>query len=138
MAWWRVAIKFSSNATACFWLASFFANCRCTWCNGWENVTWLRLTTIRYFLSRKKQKSVFLSKKSFCRRRSRKKKMFLDIFDHKITDDWYLAMKVGSVKEYVLWKLVKATRLLKSLIKFTYKILRECLLAYTVLLSPCF
>ena len=56
--------------------------------------------------------------------------MFSDIFDHKLTDEWHLASyeKVGSVKQYVLWRLVKATRLLKSLIKFTHNILRECLL----------
>ena len=44
-------------------------------------------------------------------------------------------MKTGSVKQFVLWRLVKATRLLKSLIKFTHNILRECLLDFCQIFS---
>ena len=40
----------------------------------------LWLTTMRYFLSRKEQESVEESKKSFCTRRFKKKKMFSDIW----------------------------------------------------------
>ena len=46
--------------------------------------------------------------------------MFSDIFNRKLTDT-----KEGSVKQYGLWRLVKAIRWLKSLIKFTHNILRE-------------
>ena len=68
---------------------------------------------MRYFLSRKKQESVVGVKEEF--------------LDKKIQK---LYSRSGSVKQYVLWRLMKATRLLKSLIKFTYNILRECLLDF--------
>ena len=63
---------------------------------------------------------LFLSKKSFCTRRSWKKKMFSGIFDLKIT-----GTEAGSVKHYGLWRLAKAVRRLKSSIKFTNNIVRE-------------
>ena len=69
-------------------LAHYFLCQQQTYMMEWlrDNVMWLRLTTIRYFLSRKKQEPLFLSKKSFYTRRSRKKKIFSDIFDQKLTD----------------------------------------------------
>ena len=68
---------------------------------------------------------MFLSKKSVCTRRSRKKKIFSDMFHHKLTDT-----KEVSVKQYGLCRFAKATRLLKSLIKFTHNILKGFLLDF--------
>ena len=51
-----------------------------------DKVMLLRLTTMRYFLSRKEQESVEESKKSFCTRGLRKKKCFR-IFDNKLTEE---------------------------------------------------
>ena len=70
-----------------------------------DKVMWLRLTTLRYFLSRKEQKSVVLPKKRSCTRRWRKKTIFSDISDHILNDT-----KESSVKQYGLWRLLKATR----------------------------
>ena len=64
---------------------------------------WLRSTTMR------SRNQLFLSKKSFCTRRSRKKKTFSDIVDHRLT-----GTEEGSAKKYE-----------KSLIKFTRNIIRE-------------
>ena len=70
---------------------------------------------MRYFLSRKEQKSVLFVKEEFL-----KKKMFSDIFDHKLSDT-----EENSTKEYGLWRLVKGIRWLKSLIMLIHNVLRE-------------
>ena len=83
---------------------------------------------MRYFLSRKKQELVIFVKEEFLHKKIQKKKRCFWIF--LTTNSLTLGMKVGSVKQYVLWRLVKATRSLKSLIKFTHNIFRECLLDF--------
>ena len=70
-----------------------------------DKVMWLRLTTMRYFLSRKEQKSVAFVKEELLHKKIQKKKMFSDIFDPKLTDT-----EEGSVKQYDLWRLVKTIR----------------------------
>ena len=92
-----------------------------------DDVTWLRLTTMRYLLCRKKQESVVFVKEEFLHKKMQKKE---DVFGCFPQTHWHLAMEVGSVKQYVLWRIMKATRLLKSLVKFTHNILTECLLDF--------
>ena len=79
---------------------------------------WLRLTTMRYFLSRKEQESVAFVKEEFLHKNIQKKNIFLT------TNSLTLRKVVRSV-EYGLWRLVKAIRGLKISIKFTHNILKE-------------
>ena len=79
------AIKFPTNAIACFWLASSPIADLMEWLR--DKVMWLRLTTIRYFLSRKEQESNVFVKEEFLHKKIEKKEHFFsDIFDHKLTD----------------------------------------------------
>ena len=119
MTWWGVAIKFPTNAIACFWLASSPIADLMEWLRN--KVMWLRLTTIRYFLSRKEQESDVFVKEEFLHKKIEKKEHVFGYFWPQTHWHW----EEGSVKQYGLWRLAKAIRWLKSLIKFTHNILSE-------------
>ena len=66
-----------------------------------------------YFLSRKKQESVVFVKEEFLHKKIQKKEDVFGYFWPQTHSHWHLAMKVGSVKQYGLWRFVNASRLLK-------------------------
>ena len=99
-------------------IVSFFTNSRHAWWNNNDG------TTTRYLLSRKEQESVGFVKKDLLYKKIQKKRTCFRIF--LTTNSLTLHVtEEGSVKHYGLWRLAKAIRWLKSLIKFAHNILRE-------------
>ena len=98
VTWWGVAIKFSSKAKASSPTEDMIEWLTDRLCNVIEIKN---NETIQSFLVERSWNQWFLSKKSFCTRRSREKKMFSKIWPQ---NSW----EEGSVKQYGcggLWRL---------------------------------
>ena len=119
---WGLAIKFSPKFKGCL-----FANRKKTWWNGWEVMRLCNAIEIKNnemiqsFLVETSWNQWFLSKKIFCIRRFRKKKMFSEIWPQSQGSQSKLTgRKVGSVKQHGGLRRLK--RWLKSLTKFAHNI----------------
>ena len=99
MTWWGAAIKFSSKEIACLWLTCFFANSRQ---DGMveRHVMWLRLTTMRYFLSREEEESVSFVKEKFLHKKIQKKRKCFLKFEHKLTERMTVRNSMQTCQSY--------------------------------------